>query len=187
MELTIRWTRRKYTCRRPGRWLSSHGSTLIHVFRLDVYFHLWYTPAAGVYCASVSKWGSVFCPPLYRYARPEMNVKKINLKPEGSKDGPSHIAPVESTVFARFHSLVAHCSVTRYDDGEARQPGWFTVKTQGAAWIVQIKDPNACAQLQCIGETLDDALALAELLLGADSAPWEIDPWMKRKGGQAKK
>ncbi len=89
-----------------------------------------------------------------------------------------HLAPVESTVLSRHMALVAHCSQTRYDDGDPRLPGWFTVKTMGSAWVVEVKDPDECMRLVVIQATLDDALSLTCLLLEGDEAPWEADPWL---------
>lgn len=97
-------------------------------------------------------------------------------------DGPKHLAPIDTKSMKEFPNLVMHCSVTRYDDGDPRQPGWFTIKTQGSAWVVVLKDPDSVTQMQCLGNTLDDALALAELLAGSDDAPWEVDQWAKRQG-----
>lgn len=89
-----------------------------------------------------------------------------------------HVAALESVLFSKLHALVAHAAVTRYDDGSVRRPGWFTVKTMGALWVVQMKDPDAGAQLPVTGATLDDALCLADLLLTAPDAPWEPDPFL---------
>lgn len=99
----------------------------------------------------------------------------------------SHLAPVESNILDKVPSLVSHCCVTRYEDGEPRQPGWFTVKTLGSSWAVQVKDPDACASLQAIGATLDDALILAEMLLSSESAPWEVDRFLVQQRAGKKK
>ena len=111
--------------------------------------------------------------------------KKSQVVVEG-KDGVKHLAAVESNVFGRLPSLVAHCCVTRYDDGDPRKPGWFTIKTLGAAWVIQVKDPDSCSQLQATAGTLDDALALAEMLLESEQAPWEPDQWLKQQGKKSK-
>lgn len=104
---------------------------------------------------------------------------------EGS---PEHLAAMETNVFTALPNLTAHCAITRYDNGSPRRPGWFTVKTQGSAWVIQLKEPDSALQMTCHGQTLDDALSLAELLLGADSAPWEPDPFLKRTlGGKGNK
>jgi hypothetical protein len=98
-----------------------------------------------------------------------------------------HAAALESNVFARLHNLVAHCAVTRYDDGSARKPGWFNVKTIGQTWVVQVKDPDGGVCLSATGASLDDALALADLLLGAEDAPWEVDYFLASNGKGKKK
>lgn len=110
--------------------------------------------------------------------------KKTLSQAAASSDGPKHLAAVESTIFTNLRALVAHCCVTRYDDGDPRKPGWFTVKTMGSAWIVQVKDPDACLQLSATGQSLDDALVLADLLLGSEEAPWEQDPFLRRNESQ---
>lgn len=104
-----------------------------------------------------------------------------------SGEGVKHLAAVESNVFAKLTSLVAHCCVTRYDDGEPRKPGWFTVKTMGSAWVVQVKEPDTCLQLQATAQSLDDALALADLLLGSEEAPWEPDLFLRSQAARSKK
>jgi hypothetical protein len=107
-------------------------------------------------------------------------MKRVKVGEQGTEGGATHLAAVESNVFAKLGALVAHCSVVKYEDGQARRPGWFTVKTMGAAWCVQVKDPDACAQLQATAQSLDDALCLADLLLSSESAPWEPDAFLKR-------
>lgn len=118
---------------------------------------------------------------------PEFFMKRKQVGQQPPKDGACHLAPVESGVFAKLHNLVAHCAVTRYDDGEPRTPGWFTVKTLGSAWVVQVKDPDAAAQLQTASDTLDNALTMADLLLGSEEAPWEPDPFLKARQTRTKK
>lgn len=108
-----------------------------------------------------------------------MKRKKVSeSKPEGG--GPIHLAPVETTVWERFPALVAHCCVTRYEDGAARKPGWITIKTMGVTWVVTVKDPDGGVSLSATGQDLDDALVLADLLVGADDAPWEVDTFLQR-------
>jgi len=98
-----------------------------------------------------------------------------------------HLAAAESSLFAKFHPLVAHCCCTKYDDGSQRKPGWWTVKTMGSAWVVEVKDPDTCSRLVVVQQTLDDALALASVLLESDEAPWEPDPWLKAAESKQKK
>lgn len=113
------------------------------------------------------------------------SVKKKMAK---SAEGVKHLAAMETNLMATLMPLVEHCALRQYDDGEAREPGWFTVKTQGAAWIVQVKDPDAGVSFSAVGDTLDKALETAALLLGCDEAPWEMDRFlMAAKSGKGKK
>ena len=139
-----------------------------------------FVPHRGVHLRAVRRWGADATDRLFVLPPPEFAVKRIQPGHQAPQGTAVHLAAVESNVFAKLGSLVAHCSVVRYDDGEARRPGWFTVKTMGAAWVIQVKDPDACASLTATASSLDDALALADLLLSADSAPWEPDPFLKR-------
>jgi len=106
---------------------------------------------------------------------------------QGKQDGPQHLAAMESAVFSKLHSLVAHCAITKYEDGDPRKPGWFTIKTMGSAWVVQVKEPDTALQLSAVGQTLDDALALIDILLTSEEAPWEPDPFLKRQSSPGKK
>lgn len=98
------------------------------------------------------------------------------------------LAKEGSVLLKDLPALVEHCCCRRYEDGDPREPGWFTVKTQGAAWVVQVKDPDSACAFSAVGDTLDKALESAELLLGCDEAPWEQDAWLlkNRKGGRRK-
>lgn len=118
---------------------------------------------------------------------PELCVKKV--KPGGAAAGGdvNHLAAMETNVFKDLVNLVAHCAVIRYEDKSVRRPGWWTAKTQGAGWIVEVKDPDSACRLQATGNTLDDALALADLLIGGEDAPWEPDPWLAQQRPGAKK
>lgn len=98
-----------------------------------------------------------------------------------------HLATVESKLFSQLHPLVAHCCCTKYDDSTSRKPGWWTVKTMGSAWVVEVKDPDTCSRLVVVQQTLDDALALASVLLESDEAPWEPDPWLKAAEAKGRK
>lgn len=115
-----------------------------------------------------------------------MRKKKVNAENQ-SKDGPQHLAAVETVLFEKLHELVSHCAITRYEDGDSRRPGWFTVKTMGSAWVVQVKDPDSCLQMSATAQSLDEALALADLLLGGEEAPWEPDPFLKKLGAKGTK
>lgn len=113
-------------------------------------------------------------------------MKKIKMDTAAPEGTATHLAAIESVILSKLPHLVAHCCVLRYEDGDGRRPGWFTIKSQGASWVCQVKDPNACAQLQAIGNTIDDALVLADLLLGSEQAPWEPDQFLKAQSAKKK-
>jgi len=102
---------------------------------------------------------------------PFTGVTKLDLPPDQILDGAK----------GKLMGLVAHCADIKYDDGQARQPGWITIKTMGSAWVVECKDPDTTAVLRVVQATLDDALALASVLLESEEAPWEQDKWLQQQ------
>lgn len=116
----------------------------------------------------------------------EMSMKKR--KPRDVSAGtPVHLAPLECAVLAQHHSIVKHCAITRYDDGDPRQVGWVSIRTVGGVWQVEAKDPDTCQFLRVQQPSLDDALTLLALLLDSEDAPWEHDAWAARQKPRQKK
>ena len=187
MQLKVILTRNRTWCsRRPKHWIPRRKTWYILRLRAkDIV--VCYVPFRGFQARSVLRRGGALVDRLVVFAPPEFSMKKVQPGKQSSEGGASHLAAMETNVFAKLSSLAAHVAVTRYEDGTPRRPGWFTVKTLGAAWVVQVKDPDSCCQLQTTSQTLDDALALADLLLGSEEAPWEPDPWLQRTETQKKK
>lgn len=177
--IRMRWRKR---C----RWLPKKSVRLLlkwRCFELEV----WYTAGRGGYAWRLWRTDFPGRPPVV-FPLVSSAVKKRNVgSSTPAADAPSHLAPIATKSMASFPNLIMHCSVTKYDDGTPRQPGWWTLKTQGSAWVLVLKDPDTASQMQCLGNTLDDALALGELLCGSDDAPWEPDPWARRQGQGKKK
>lgn len=148
---------------------------------------VWYDPRRGYTPAELLRTTVAGEQLRYVFATVEFPMKKKSVAAPAPGEGPKHLAAVESNVFSRLPSLVAHCCVTRYDDGDPRKPGWFTVKTMGSAWVCQVKDPDSAASFTATSNTLDDALALADLLLSSEEAPWEPDPFLKKMEAGKKK
>lgn len=118
------------------------------------------------------------------YEAPDMK-KRI---PKGAlTTDAKHLAPVESNRMADLMPLIEHCCIRKYDDGDPREPGWFTVKTIGSSWVVQVKDPDACVSFSAVAPTLDQAMETAALLLACDEAPWEPDRFLAQQRGSKKK
>lgn len=116
----------------------------------------------------------------------ELLAMKKRKQSEGKSDQ-QHVAAMESVVFSKLHPLIAHCAVTRYDDGDPRKPGWITLKTMGSAWVLEAKDPDTSSRLTVVQSSLDDALALLSALLESEEAPWELDPWLAQQAAKGKK
>lgn len=181
--LICRSAHRRVKWRKRYRWLPA-AMTRVGVIRGCFELECWYAPARGMFPWR-SRWSDQPHRPPVVYPFVSVEVRKKTSAPTpGPEDGPKHLAPLATKSMISFPNMVAHCCVTRYDDGDPRQPGWFTLKTQGSAWVVVLKDPDSASQMQCLGNTLDDALALAELMAGSDDAPWEPDPWAKRQAGK---
>jgi len=114
---------------------------------------------------------------------PDMGIKKRESKAKDLK----HLAALETAIFSDRLALVEHCALLQYEDGSPRVPGWITIKTQGAAWVVQVKDPDSLSSFSSVAPTLDGALDTAALLLSCDDAPWEADRWLADAANRAKK
>lgn len=115
--------------------------------------------------------------------RPSMAIKKKQVQ----KTDVAHLAAVETTLFNEHMSLVEHMALRKYDDGSDREPGWITIKVSGAAWVVQVKDPDSCQSFSAVGDTLDKAIGTASLLLACEEAPWEPDAWLSAAKSKKKK
>ena len=182
----IYWTGRRTPVRRGGRKLPQ-GKGEFYVLAPRKCFVLDFVPYRGM-CVRWAgprddrlRWTETHMGT--HFERPDMKKKSASLT---SSDA-THLAPVESEFFGKLMQLVEHCAMRKYDDGDAREPGWFTVKTQGAAWVVQVKDPDSACSFSAVGETLDKALETAVLLLGCDEAPWEPDTFLAAAKARKKK
>lgn len=176
VHVRTRWKRRY-------RWLPQKRMSL-WVLRGCFELKCWYVPLRGLYPEWSRRSDQSDRPPVV-YRTPEIVMKKRTGSAASSPgDGPSHLAPLLTKNLEKLPNLVLHCCVTKYDDGDPRVPGWLSVRTQGSAWVVTLKDPDTATQMQCLGNTLDDALALADLMAGSEDAPWEIDQWAKRMGAK---
>lgn len=171
--------------RRPWQWCSSRA-VFFYVQCGISRFLLTSKPFHGMCVTAVWKrFIDTRCPPAadLEVEFPSMAIKKRENRAKDIK----HLAPVESTIFEGLLSLVEHMCLMQYEDGSPRLPGWVTVKSQGAAWAVQVKDPDSCTSFTAVGPTLDSAFETAALLLSCDDAPWEADRWLADAATRAKK
>lgn len=171
--------------KRPCRWLPLGRSQLV-VWSGDFRFVLTANRGRGIWLTSVSqstRYRAGHVEPLAVYREPIMK-KRTAAKQAGDA---AHLAAMETERFKDLLPLVEHCATRKYDDGDLRETGWFTIKTQGAAWIVQVKDPDTCCTFSAVAESLDKALETAALLLSADEAPWEPDSFLTAAAARKKK
>lgn len=171
--------------RRPCRWLPK-GTVSFWVLTRDVRYGMAALPYKGI--CRVAAWSrsggrhgfSELLLRRWEYPR----VKKVKREDRASV---KHLAAMESELFRELMPLVEHCGMLQYEDGSVRKPGYFTVRTNGAAWCVSVKDPDSCSSFQTTAKTLDEALSTAALLLGCEEAPWEHDRFLEATEKSAKK
>lgn len=99
----------------------------------------------------------------------------------------AHLAPMESQLFCSMMSVLEHCAMVLYDDGTPRKPGWYTVRTFGSTWQMEIKDPDTLQMMRITQPTHDDMWLMAALLLASEDAPWEPDVWAQAQARKSKK
>jgi hypothetical protein len=104
-----------------------------------------------------------------------------------AKGAPPAPADKTSTILGKLSQLRAWCSETTYDDGTKREPGAVRITSRHTLWQVTVTDPDACARLVVSDPSLDKALLQLELLLGTDTAPWELDVWKAEQEQRKKK
>lgn len=180
------FTRPRVRWKRPRRWAKRTPFRLV-LSCLAFSLKVEYQPACGFFPLAAFRGRGALGRPYREWPQGGLLLKRKAPNAAAAGDVPVHLAAVESNVFSSLPNLVSHCAVTRYDDGSARRPGWFTVKTMGASWVVQVKDPDGCCAMNLTAASLDDALALADVMLGADDAPWEADPFLKNLASGKKK
>jgi len=112
------------------------------------------------------------------------DVKKPNMG-KGASDA-RHLAAMETALFAQHLPVLEHMAVVRYDDGDARQPGWIRLGTLGSAWTMDVKDPQSEMAFRLVDQSVDTLWNTAALLLGCEEAPWVRDPYLAPKGRQKK-
>lgn len=118
----------------------------------------------------------------------EPTLKRRTVPVVDSAEGvPATAADCTSKLLGPLGNVMMHLAVIRYDDGTPRRPGRLFLETQGSTWVVCLKEPDAGLELRCSGQTLDDALAAADLLLGSDQCPWQPDSWAQQRSQSGKR
>jgi len=167
------------------RWMR-HGTVEYRVRVRTTWFVLRQVPWKGICVIAEHEPGAHGHPgevPSRVWEYPSMAIKKR----DAAKVEAIHLAAVECKTFDGLMPLVEHMALRQYEDATPREPGWITIKTQGSAWVVQVKDPDSVSSFSAVAETLDKALETAALLLSCDDAPWELDRWLQDAAARKKK
>lgn len=163
-----RFGRRVFEVYLPGKWL------LVH----------WQARTA-YWCLAVGNRTPHKQEPHSFYPRPEETRVKRRQPPAGAGAIMPALAATSVTL-AKFTLLREFLTATQYDDGAPRTPGDLALRNRGVAFEVTLYDPDAGLRLPVRAATLDDVLALAEKLLGVESAPWEVDRYLTEQLGKKK-
>jgi hypothetical protein len=171
----------RWTGRRPRCWLPL-GRCRFWVLTRDHKVAIDAMPFRGLHRSEVRLRG------MFPWEKPDAlvwqqrrgSVKKVKLTERSSV---KHLAAMETEVFGAYLAVLEALALLQYDDGSPRQPGYLGVWTNGATWFARFNDKDADASLTAEGRTLDEALGVLALLLGADDAPWE--PNSRKKGKRA--
>jgi len=83
-------------------------------------------------------------------------------------------------------AVMEHMALTAYDEGDARQPGFITLRTLGSAWVFDVKDPDTGNSFRIMDQAFDKGMDLVQLLLACEEAPWTKDPWLGQNGRKKK-
>jgi hypothetical protein len=87
--------------------------------------------------------------------------------------------PNVSKTFAKFPTFVAFFTSRTYEDGSPRAVGKYWFDASGSGFSITLIDVDQGFRLVVRGPTIDDAFAAAEVALGSDSAPWEVDQYQQ--------
>ena len=102
-------------------------------------------------------------------------LKRRQAPAEGA---PSIPLESESVILNDAPLLRQFLTHTAYEDMTPRQPGYVTICTRGLAFEITLYDYDSGQRCACQGPTLDDMFAAAELVLGAENAPWTADNYL---------
>jgi len=171
---------------KPRRFAPRRGGDFLLV-GLAVDILVRYVPFHGLHAVASYVPSVVRGVPIVVWSRPERSMKRPQSKAAEPGAGPLHVAPIETNVLGGFANLISHLVELRYEDGTPRRTGWVLIKTLGPSWVTEVKEPTAGVRMTVTGPTIDDMLALVDLVLGADEPPWEVDPWAKPQNSKKSK
>lgn len=166
--------------RRAGRLLPLRGEKWYYVESATLRLLLRWAAYHGTRVVSVERLGADG-PPITFYAPEELRTVPIKKRQPPDKEKTIPALPAESKILAKFPLLREFLSATQYEDGEARVPGYLTIRPRFIEWEVTLYDPDAGCRVAVRARTLDDMLQGAEVILSASEAPWEPDNYLQEQ------
>jgi hypothetical protein len=143
-------------------------------------------PWMGLVCLNSRKIGSLNLDEVNRF--PNLESKKMKrLSIGGDAGAPLPPLSPESKILVKVPRISLFLVETSYEDGSPRSPGRLWIDNDGTAFTITLFEPTAMARVRIRGNTLDDALGLANAHLGMESAPWEVDQYARDKAAGKKK
>lgn len=107
--------------------------------------------------------------------------KPTTASPGEQEKEPDNLAAVETRLFHEYPGLMGALVTIRYSNGEPREPGMVMIRVQGTTFQVILKDPSTKKELPAVGQTIDDAFAALELMLGMERPPWSRDRFAEER------
>lgn len=180
-EWFVMYSSTRWCGKRPRRFVPM-GKGRFSLLTATVEYVISFAPFRGFYIVAWKRktWGRSPGDGETLGERRRIDVKKVKIRDRASVKA---LASLDSKALQMYPAIVDSIGLLQYEDGSPRQPGYLGVWVQGSAWVTRITDKDAEATLTTEGKTLDEALELLNLMLGADDAPWEPVARRKRKGG----
>lgn len=180
--VVYRWA---WTGKRPRQWLPREKGQWWVGWMARKWLLQW-RPRKGICCLVCSPWGQQVTG--LGGGRLEWEWPDMAIKRRKADEGTSpNLVEMSSAYLEKLLPLIEHCAARQYDDGSPREPGWITIKTQGSAWVVQVKDPDTACSFTSVAATIDNALETAAIMLASDEAPWERDAFLEAANARKKK
>lgn len=165
--------------RKPSQWLPKYTKRFWYLWG-DTYIRFRFQPVRGLYPEGMFRRVSGAMEPITLF--PDLWSKSMKKFSMGiDKSAPLPALSSESAILKKFPHLRNFFVTTAYDDGSARAPGRVWLENDGIAFVVTLMEPSAFARVRLRAATLDDMFMVAELHLGTENAPWELDQWQLKR------
>jgi len=173
-------TRNAWHGRRVCRWSPLRGERWLRILLPRAWWLVQWLPREGWWITSAGEAGTPYDVPTYSSPRYQSDRMKRRQAAEPGK-AVVQALPSTSLHWPKLPTIREFITATSYDDGSARQPGYLTVRNRVTTMEVTLYDPDSASRMVCRGSSLDEALILAEKLLGVEEAPWEPDNYLQQQ------